>query len=104
MVTFALEPDDGPSLPARGRALTNGIRLIGGSQRTPPTINGDLAVWHYLPRIGDAIAGVGGLVVALLSLSRGRVPRVRRFAWSGNHFGAIALLIAMPINVIFRLE
>lgn len=84
--------------------FANGIRLIGGSQRTIATFNGELAVWHYLPGIGDAIAGLGALILAVVIVARGLVPGVRRSAWSWNVFGAIDLMIAMPINVLFRPE
>lgn len=80
----------------------NMIRLIGGTQRTLATISGTLSVYHYLPGIGDMIAGLGaiGLVVALVR--RPLNASNRRLLWSWNLFGAIDLMIAMPVNVLFR--
>ncbi len=80
----------------------NTIRFIGGSQRTVATYNGDLAVFHYLPGMGDALAGIGAIVLTILIARNGLTSDVRRYAWAWNIFGAIDLMIAMPVNVLFR--
>lgn len=94
--------------PARFRLILiavtapNMIRIIGGGQRTLATMNGDLAAFHYLPGIGDVLAGVGAVILTGLLLSNNQLlPRVRDFAWKWNVFGAVDLLIAIPVNIAF---
>lgn len=80
----------------------NSIRLIGGTQRTLATIAGKLDGFHYLPGIGDMMAGAAaiGLVIALAR--RPLDALTRRLLWGWNLFGAVDLMIAMPVNVVFR--
>lgn len=78
-------------------------RLFGGSARIVATWSGALPSMHYLPGIGDALIGASAPAVALLLL-RDRLPRTLRVANAWNLLGAVDLLLAVPINVLWRPE
>ncbi|MBC8043707.1 MAG: hypothetical protein IAF08_09720 [Rhizobacter sp.] len=85
-------------------ALTaiNTIRLIGGSQRTLATVAGSLHPLHYLPGIGDMIAGMLAPVAVymLLRARRGGSTGVgRTFALAWNLYGFIDLVVAIIVAV-----
>lgn len=85
-------------------ALTtaHGLRLLGGLRRTAATMAGELHPLHYLPGIGDAVAGAAALILVLLIAVRGLTPSVRTSALVWNLYGALDLIVAIPVNVLER--
>lgn len=80
----------------------NTIRLIGGTQRTLATFQGRLPNAHYLPGIGDMIAGFTAPLIAYLLMKQkiGHKWYLAAIGW--NIYGAMDLIIAIPINILYR--
>lgn len=80
--------------------LVHTLRAVGGTQRSMATWSGVLGGWHWLPGVGHAIAGFTALLLALAWMRRGATEGVLRATLAWNVYGAVDLLVAMPINVL----